>query len=184
MMYAVRCHKAILVASLLLFPPSVLAQQLPIRRYDLRDGLAHSHVAAIHQDTKGYLWFGTWEGLSRFDGYRFTNYDTRHGLGNSLINAIAEDRHGRLWVATNGGGVSCLVEDSPGTPSLRPSEPAPGGKFKSFRVGQSTESNRVNALVFDSANNLWAGGRHRDADRSEDRYRSWEGDGYGELYVA
>ncbi len=75
------------------------SQQLSIRHYDVRDGLAHSRVMAIHQDRKGYLWFGTWEGLSRFDGYRFTNYDTRDGLGNSLINGITEDRKGRLWVA-------------------------------------------------------------------------------------
>src|SRR5881397_1034478 len=87
------------------------AQQLPIRRYDLRDGLAHSRVISIYQDRKGYLWFGTWEGLSRFDGYRFTNYDTRNGLGNQVINAITEDRRGHLWVATNGGGVSRLIDD-------------------------------------------------------------------------
>src|SRR5215470_7943603 len=59
----------------------VCAQQLSVRHYDVSDGLAHSHVGAIHQDRKGYLWFGTREGLSRFDGYRFTNYGERDGLG-------------------------------------------------------------------------------------------------------
>ena len=47
------------------------AQQLSIHHYDVSDGLAHSHVAAMHQDAKGYFWLATWEGLSRFDGYRF-----------------------------------------------------------------------------------------------------------------
>src|SRR5215467_5968427 len=61
--------------------PPVHAQRLSVRHYDVSDGLAHSHVTAIHQDRKGYLWFGTWEGLSRFDGYRFTNYGERDGLG-------------------------------------------------------------------------------------------------------
>jgi ligand-binding sensor domain-containing protein len=51
----------------------VSAQQLAIRHYDVSNGLAHSHVSAMHQDTKGYLWLATWEGLSRFDGYHFTN---------------------------------------------------------------------------------------------------------------
>lgn len=89
----------------------VRAQQLPVRRYDVSDGLANSQVMAIRQDRKGYLWFGTWEGLSRFDGYRFTNYGVRDGLGHPVINDIIEDRHGRLWIATNGGGVARLLDD-------------------------------------------------------------------------
>src|SRR5215831_17010608 len=89
----------------------VPAQRLSTRHYDVSDGLAHGHVKAIHQDRKGYIWFGTQEGLSRFDGYRFTNYGERDGLGHVIINDINEDRHGRLWVATNGGGVSCLIDD-------------------------------------------------------------------------
>lgn len=52
-------------------------QRLAIRHYGVSDGLAHSGVRCIHQDAKGYLWFGTQEGLSRFDRYRFTNYGTR-----------------------------------------------------------------------------------------------------------
>src|SRR5215813_12788312 len=68
------------------------AQQLSIRRYDTSDGLAHGIVTSIYQDAKGYLWFSTFEGLSRFDGYRFTNYDARDGLTHSIINHVTEDR--------------------------------------------------------------------------------------------
>ena len=70
----------------------ISAQQLSIRHYDVSDGLAHSHVAAMHQDAKGYLWLATWEGLSRFDGYRFTNYTQRDGLCDPIINDVVEDR--------------------------------------------------------------------------------------------
>src|SRR5215471_9764926 len=87
------------------------AQQLPIHRYSVSDGLAQNTVHCIHQDAKGYMWFGTAEGLSRFDGYRFTNYGTSEGLGHSFINAIAEDRQGHIWIGTNGGGVSRLIDD-------------------------------------------------------------------------
>ncbi len=52
----------------------VWAQRLAFRRYDASNGLSHSRVNCIYQDAKGYLWFGTWDGLSRFDGSRFTNY--------------------------------------------------------------------------------------------------------------
>lgn len=140
----------------------VCAQQLSTRHYDVSDGLAHSHVQAIHQDHKGYIWFGTWEGLSRFDGYRFTNYGERDGLGHVIINAITEDRQGRLWVGTNGGGVSRLIDDPREAPSSHPYESAPAAsgpgvrrKFLNFRVGDSSQSNQVNALLFDAHDNLW-----------------------------
>src|ERR1700730_12201606 len=134
----------------------VSAQQLSIRHYDVSDGLADSHVSAMHQDAKGYLWLATWEGLSRFDGYRFTNYGPRDGLGDPIINAIAEDRQGRLWVATNGGGVVRLIDNPPASSSVQ-AQPVPRvrQRFVSFRVGDSAASNAVNGLLFDSQNNLW-----------------------------
>jgi len=130
----------------------VTAQQLSIRHYDVSNGLANSHVSAMYQDTKGYLWLATWEGLSRFDGYRFTNYGERDGLGHPIVNAITEDRTGRLWIATNGGGVACLFDDQQISSSNSSSARQ---KFISFRVGNSGASNRVNALVFDSQDDLW-----------------------------
>jgi len=72
----------------------VPAQRLSTRHYDVSDGLAHGHVKAIHQDRKGYIWFGTQEGLSRFDGYRFTNYGERDGLGHVIVNDIAAPPRG------------------------------------------------------------------------------------------
>ena len=62
------------LALALVLRPAVSAQKLSLRHYDVPDGLAQGTVQAIHQDAKGNLWFGTFEGLSRFDGYRFSNY--------------------------------------------------------------------------------------------------------------
>src|SRR5215475_2008665 len=151
----------------------VRAQRLSTRCYNVSDGLAHSRVGAIHQDRKGYLWFGSFEGLSRFDGYRFTNYGMRDGLGHMIINDIVEDRRGRLWVATNGGGVSRLIDDPQESDLFRQLGAAPGARlrFISFRVGDSSGSNRVNAMVFDSADDLWLatdGGAYRAATASGD----------------
>src|SRR5262245_21659367 len=101
------------------------AQQLPIKIYTIADGLAHGSVVSIYQDHKGFLWFGTYEGLSRFDGYGFVNYDRRDGLPHVFINHITEDKQGRLWVATNGGGVARLVEHS---------RENGGAKFVSFNI--------------------------------------------------
>ena len=147
-------------ATMFQIPFTASAQRLPIRHYDVSDGLAHSHVSAMHQDSKGYLWLATWEGLSRFDGYRFTNYTQSDGLGDPIVNDIVEDRKGRLWVATNGGGVARLNDDSrtanPGSTAEK--------KFTSFQISDRIRANRVNAIVFDSQNNLWCatdGGLYR-----------------------
>src|SRR5262249_25888626 len=112
-------------------------QQLSIRRYGVSNGLAHSGVTCIHQDAKGYIWFGTQEGLSRFDGYRFTNYGTRDGLTLPYINDIAEDRRGRLWVGTNGGGVARFLDDPSDSQSLRAGSPADKPKFVNYLIGDS-----------------------------------------------
>lgn len=143
----------------------VWAQQLSLRRYDISDGLGHGVVTSIYQDTKGYLWFSTYEGLSRFDGYRFTNYDTRDGLSHPIINQVTEDRKGRLWVATNGGGVARLLDGPPRVVANHAAaRPTGSNKFVNFPVGDTPGSNRVNRMLFDSQNNLWCltdGGLYR-----------------------
>src|SRR5512142_2459951 len=121
-------------------PFQVRAQQLSIRHFDVSDGLAHSHVTALHQDTKGYLWLATWEGLSRYDGYQFTNFGMRDGLGDPIVNAIAEDSQGHLWVATNGGGVSRLIDDRELSTAESGSEPQEQPRFERFNVGDSGPS--------------------------------------------
>src|SRR6185295_9021247 len=95
--------RALLICLCALWPGQAMAERLSIRHYGISEGLTNNRVIAIHQAAKGYLWFATYEGLNRFDGYRFTNYNTRDGLGHSLINDIVEDSSGHLWVATNGG---------------------------------------------------------------------------------
>jgi ligand-binding sensor domain-containing protein/signal transduction histidine kinase len=144
-----------LATALLCWPLSVSAEQLPLRHYGVYDGLPHSNVRCIFQDSRGYLWVGTGDGLGRFDGYRFTSYDTSDGLGHSFINAITEDQEGRIWVATNGGGVSCLIDWTPSNLSAGDNTSSPRQKFVSFKLSDRAEANRVNALVFDSNGRLW-----------------------------
>jgi ligand-binding sensor domain-containing protein/signal transduction histidine kinase len=129
----------------------VSAQVLPFRRYDIEEGLANSRVNSVFQDSRGYLWFATWEGLSRFDGAEFRNYGTREGLPSFLVNGVAEDARGRIWVATQGGGVARLLDQA--------ERPAgnPTSMFESHRVGPEREANIVIGILFDRAGNLWCG---------------------------
>ena len=107
-----------LIAVLLYGAPKVCAQHLPVRHYSVNDGLANSNVRCVYQDRKGYLWFGTGDGLSRFDGYRFTSYGPRDGLEHPVVHTIIEDRQGRIWVGTWGSGVARLTDQSERTFSL------------------------------------------------------------------
>src|SRR5437899_1938719 len=82
---------------LALNPYAAKGQQYQLRRYGVSDGLAHGAVHSIYQNRKGYIWFATREGLSRFDGYVFVNYGERDGLEQQLINDVTEDKQGRGW---------------------------------------------------------------------------------------
>ena len=135
-----------LVAGLLLAltaPSLRAADSLSVRRYRVPEGVAHNSVRVIKQDSKGYLWIGTGEGVSRFDGYRFVNYSTGEGLTVPLVNDILEDTRGRIWVATNGAGLALFLDDS---------ESASGDTgrrtfFRTFRLGADTNANQINALA-------------------------------------
>lgn len=87
----------------LLVPVVIRAEQLPIRTYTTADGLAGNAVSQIVRDSRGFLWFATPEGLSRFDDYRFTTYGVDQGLPSRLVTSLLETTSGVLWVATYGG---------------------------------------------------------------------------------
>src|SRR4051794_33018722 len=78
----------------------LIAAELPSRLYTTQDGLVRDDVARIRRDSRGYLWFATSEGLSVFDGYRFTNYTVDDGLPNRGVGDILETRSGEYWIAT------------------------------------------------------------------------------------
>jgi ligand-binding sensor domain-containing protein len=83
-------------------PPSVRFEHLSVE-----DGLAHSEVFAIAQDHMGFLWFGTQNGLSKYDGYVFKTYrhdpDDEGSLRDNFIESLFVDSEGTLWVGTQDG---------------------------------------------------------------------------------
>ena len=78
--------------------------------YTADEGLAFNQVNHIFQDSEGFLWLGTRNGLSYYDGYSFQNYYHQYGdsysLSNNDISQIDEDTQGNIWIATWGGGVN------------------------------------------------------------------------------
>src|SRR6266536_296854 len=145
----------VLFILLLVVPAIILAEQLPAKVYTTADGLAHNHVTRIFQDSRGLLWFCTVEGLSRFDGYRFTSYGREDGLPHADISDILEDRQGGYWVGTYGGGV-CRFTPSAVSPSGK-ALGRTGSRFTAYRVGEEPRHNLVNVLYQDNLARLWAG---------------------------
>ncbi len=86
-----------------------LLESAKFNRLSLEDGLSQSSVNCIVQDQQGFLWFGTQDGLNRYDGYQFTTFqhdDQAPGsIANNFIWALHVDRNGVLWVGTEGGGL-------------------------------------------------------------------------------
>jgi len=112
------------------------------------DGLAQESVLSIVQDPDGFMWFGTQSGLSRYDGYRFTNFRNVVGdpktLANNWVRVLYVDRKGRLWIGTDGG----LDRYEPATGAFThflPDEPAKRGNG----------NRHIRALLDDGNDGLW-----------------------------
>ena len=62
------------------------------------------------QDSRGYMWFGTQDGLNKYDGYEVrvfrTDPSNPSSLSNDFIKAITEDKYGNIWIATWGNGIN------------------------------------------------------------------------------
>ncbi|MBK7996796.1 MAG: hypothetical protein IPK14_26530 [Blastocatellia bacterium] len=93
---------------------NVNGQQKPLvfENLTIDDGLSMNTVNCITQDKQGYLWFGTNDGLNRFDGYNFyilrNQKNNPNSLSNSYITDLAIDNAGNIWIATNNGGLNKL----------------------------------------------------------------------------
>src|SRR5260370_10909421 len=98
---------------LVFLPPAAHAERLPIKSYTTADGLAHNEVNKIVGDSRGFLWFCTADGLSRFDGYTFTNFGTDQGVPHANVTDLLETRSGEYWVATYGGIVRFNPKGAP-----------------------------------------------------------------------
>lgn len=127
---------------ILLFSAGYLyAQPYYFKHYQVENGLSNNTVFCSIQDSRGFMWFGTKDGLNRFDGYSFKTY--RHdpanprSIGNDLIFAMYTDKHQTLWVGTNNG----VYRYNP--------------IYESFEQIKETKGMRINDIGSDSQGNLW-----------------------------
>ncbi len=134
-------------------------EHLPIKTYTTADGLVRDSINRIVRDSRGFLWFCTTEGLSRFDGYRFTSYGTEDGLPNRNVKDLLETRAGVYWIAMAGG----VCRFNPTTYSTTEAFPRAGlspasePRFTAYRPSRDARSQSVNAMIEDRAGNIWCG---------------------------
>lgn len=125
-------------------------EQFYFSNLSLKEGLSQITVSCIHQDQKGFMWFGTRIGLNRYDGYNFDVFITNPGDENSLsdnhILCLEEDKEGYLWIGTNNG--------------LNRYDPT-SNKFKRYfhnsKDDTSLPHNSILSMYYDEQGNLWVG---------------------------
>jgi signal transduction histidine kinase/ligand-binding sensor domain-containing protein/DNA-binding response OmpR family regulator len=113
-----------------------------------KEGLSHGNVIVAMQDRKGFMWFGTRDGLNKYDGYNFTVYknDPQDSttLGHNTVMDIVEDAAGNIWLATGGGGLDVF---NTSTEIFTHYPQGPKGVTDSY----------INCLYLDASNLLWIG---------------------------
>lgn len=136
-------------------PATAQRQNLKFDHLDINAGLSQNNVLCVLQDSRGFMWFGTRDGLNKYDGYKITVFrnDPRnpHSLSNNFISAIIEDSKGSIWVATRGGGLNRYDREKDQFFSYK----------KEVDNSKGISSNLLTGLAEDRDGNLWIGSEDR-----------------------
>jgi signal transduction histidine kinase/ligand-binding sensor domain-containing protein/AraC-like DNA-binding protein len=117
--------------------------------FTIEDGLSNNLVHCVFQDSKGWIWFGTNQGVNRFNGYKFTAFQNNPfdstSLAGLLVRVIFEDNKGNLWVGTESGGLNLFDKAKE--------------RFTRVLTGSDSKSigNSVKTIVQDNKGLLWIG---------------------------
>jgi ligand-binding sensor domain-containing protein/AraC-like DNA-binding protein len=149
-----RACKTILVFILILFLYHAKAENKPLRfqKLNAKSGLKSDVVYSMLQDSRGFIWLGTKEGINRFDGYKMRTYSLpeiyQDKIAHQRINALCEDKNGLIWIGTPYGVLQ-----------LEPNS----GEMKHFLLPyeeKGAQSLYVNDIVVGEDNSIWAGSRN------------------------
>ena len=151
-MFARITRFSVLISALLLFSVQSIAQEEYVRfkRITINEGLSLSSVYDIYQDSKGFMWFGTEDGLNKYDGQTITVYgattDQHNLMANKWVEMVYEDKSGMIWLGSKSG----LTKYNPrkGIFTALQHDPADGA---------SLSNDTISAIEADLRNELWVG---------------------------
>jgi ligand-binding sensor domain-containing protein/signal transduction histidine kinase len=134
-------YKIYLLVLFILTGNFLYGQSYYFRHYQVESGLSNNATICSLQDKKGFLWFGTKDGLDRFDGYSFKVFrnstDDTGSIGSNFIHCLYEDPKGIVWVGTENG----LYQYAAGT--------------ESFSLLKGTANGPIRDIRMDGSGNLW-----------------------------
>ncbi|HEX9252040.1 MAG TPA: two-component regulator propeller domain-containing protein, partial [Ignavibacteriaceae bacterium] len=138
---------------LISFPVFPQNENIRFKHLSSDDGLSQNFVSCILQDQKGFMWFGTKDGLNRYDGHTFVVYqhdpfDTS-SISDNFITSLFEDSRGYIWVGTLTGGLNVFDRK---TETFHQINYTPN-------ASKVTVTEEVKAIVEDSKGNIWIGTR-------------------------
>lgn len=129
-------------ATLLVFPLRG-EMQISFEYFPYMDQLPSSSVRRVLQDSEGYMWFGTLDGVCRYDGYQVRTFRSdMHNpslLTNNEVQSLAEDKQNRIWIGTK-QGINLLDRN---TLNITPFDESP------------VQGDNINALACDDKGNMW-----------------------------
>jgi ligand-binding sensor domain-containing protein/signal transduction histidine kinase len=140
----------IILILILLSSSHAQVEDLQFEKISIESGLSQSSVLCIYQDHKNFMWFGTYAGLNRYDGYNFKVYKAEPGdtssLSNNNVECIVEDHSGNIWIGTE-DGLNCYDRDKEKFTYYQndPADPT------------SLSTNYIRSLYEDRQGDLWVG---------------------------
>lgn len=138
--FSLRARSIAAIAVCLMAFSIASAQTYRFRVYTSSTGLPSNIIYSLFQDSKGYIWFGTDSGVSRYDGVQYLNFSKESGLPDASVRAILEDRSGHIWIATK-GGISRFD----------------GETFRKFTTADGLPSNEVLSGILARDGTIWFG---------------------------
>lgn len=140
----------IVLCTLVLHTSLIIAQTGQFEHLTTRNGLTQNHINCIFQDNEGFIWIGTFNGLSRYDGYKFKNYynevQNKRSLSHQSVNVIFQDKNNNMWIGTENG----LNRFNRKTNDF-------SRYYLSSDVNGKIISNDINTIYEDKKGNLWIG---------------------------
>ncbi len=139
----------VIILTILFLTIKIHPQEIHFKHLTIDDGLSQNFVSCILQDQKGFMWFGTKDGLNRYDGYSFVIYQNNPfdttTISENFVTSLFEDSRGHIWVGTLNGGLNCFQRETESFIRIN------------FRLHAQEKNNlsEIKSITEDSKGNIW-----------------------------